>query len=113
MRHTGSTCGDDAFTRGDETLARGDEASGGLLMTVGAGPGDGGLLARIVSNDDNVQAMIWASFVIVIVGIVATARTIRSVARERTRREIAAFIAEGSMTPEQGERLMKSGRNEC
>lgn len=28
--------------------------------------------------------------------------------RERTRREIAAFIAEGSMTPEQGERLMKA-----
>lgn len=34
---------------------------------------------------------------------------IKSVARERTRREIAAFIAEGSMTPEQGERLMKAG----
>ncbi len=31
-----------------------------------------------------------------------------SVARERTRREIAAYIAEGSMTPEQGERLMKA-----
>lgn len=28
--------------------------------------------------------------------------------RERTRREIAAYIAEGSMTPEQGERLMKA-----
>ena len=28
---------------------------------------------------------------------------------ERTRREIAAYIAEGSMTPEQGERLMKAG----
>lgn len=30
-------------------------------------------------------------------------------ARERSRREIAAYIAEGSMTPEQGERLMKAG----
>jgi len=29
-------------------------------------------------------------------------------ARERTRREIAAYIAEGSMTPEQGERLMRA-----
>lgn len=28
--------------------------------------------------------------------------------RERTRREIAAYIAEGSMTPDQGERLMKA-----
>jgi len=29
--------------------------------------------------------------------------------RERSRREIAAYIAEGSMTAEQGERLMKAG----
>lgn len=31
--------------------------------------------------------------------------------RERTRREIAAYIAEGTMTPEQGERLMKAGKD--
>ena len=28
---------------------------------------------------------------------------------EQSRREIAAYIAEGSMTPEQGERLMAAG----
>ncbi|MDX9911983.1 MAG: hypothetical protein RBS39_09140 [Phycisphaerales bacterium] len=28
--------------------------------------------------------------------------------REQTKREIAAYIAEGSMTPEQGERLLKA-----
>jgi hypothetical protein len=33
---------------------------------------------------------------------------VKSSHRERTRREIAAYIAEGSMTPEQGERLMKA-----
>lgn len=38
-------------------------------------------------------------------------KVIRTNARERTRREIAAYIAEGSMTPEQGEKLMKSGEN--
>lgn len=37
---------------------------------------------------------------------------VKSSHRERTRREIAAYIAEGSMTPEQGERLMKSGSSE-
>mgnify|MGYP000750369668 CR=1 FL=1 len=37
------------------------------------------------------------------------AAIVASVARERTRREIAAYIAEGSMTPEQGEKLMKAG----
>lgn len=36
---------------------------------------------------------------------------LRGHATERTRREIAAYIAEGSMTPEQGEKLMKA-RNE-
>lgn len=29
-------------------------------------------------------------------------------ARERSRREIAAYIAEGSLSPEQGERLVKA-----
>lgn len=36
---------------------------------------------------------------------------IKSVTRERTRREIAAYIAEGSMSPEQGERLMYANRD--
>ncbi len=31
--------------------------------------------------------------------------------RERSRREIAAYIAEGSLTPEQGERLMRADPN--
>lgn len=32
-------------------------------------------------------------------------------AREKSRREIAAYIAEGSMTPEQGERLIRADVN--
>jgi hypothetical protein len=40
--------------------------------------------------------------------------TIKAVAREKTRREIAAYIAEGSMTPEQGEKLMRaSPKDSC
>lgn len=39
-----------------------------------------------------------------------TAGAVMGVAREKTRREIAAFIAEGSMSPEQGEKLMKAGK---
>ncbi|MFO0874875.1 MAG: hypothetical protein U0575_13015 [Phycisphaerales bacterium] len=31
--------------------------------------------------------------------------------RERTRREIAAYVAEGSVSPDQGERLMKAQIN--
>lgn len=48
-----------------------------------------------------VIALVWI--------VVATiSETIKSSNRERSRREIAAYIAEGSMTPEQGERLLKA-----
>lgn len=30
--------------------------------------------------------------------------------REQTRREVAAYVAEGSMTPEDAERLLKAGK---
>jgi hypothetical protein len=48
---------------------------------------------------------------VAIVGIILGTITsmVKSNAREKTRREIAAYIAEGSMTPEQGERLMAAG----
>ena len=53
---------------------------------------------------------------IVLVGGVAIfwigAATVKGVivglSRERTKREIAAYISEGSMTPEQGERLVRA-----
>lgn len=31
--------------------------------------------------------------------------------REATRREVAAYVAEGSMTPEEGERLLRANPN--
>jgi len=37
---------------------------------------------------------------------------IKTRSRERTRSEIAAYIAEGSMSPEDGERLMRAGEDE-
>lgn len=45
--------------------------------------------------------------VVAILGAYIT-RIATTSARERSRREIAAYIAEGSMTPEQGERLMRA-----
>ena len=33
---------------------------------------------------------------------------VRVTAQERTKRDIAAYVAEGSMTPEQGERLIRA-----
>lgn len=36
---------------------------------------------------------------------------VRTKAKEQTRREVAAYVAEGSMTPEEAERLLKAGRS--
>lgn len=57
--------------------------------------------------------LIFGSVVVLCAGFKTVTNVVRSVTRERTRREIAAFIAEGSMTPEQGERLMNSGEKKC
>jgi hypothetical protein len=54
--------------------------------------------------------MLGLCFVVgaVVKGITAICTTS---ARERSRREIAAYIAEGSMTPDQGERLIRADVN--
>ena len=52
-------------------------------------------------------------FLIAIIAIVFSyvAAMVRSTHRERSRREIAAYIAEGSMTPSEGQALMASGES--
>lgn len=66
------------------------------------------LLENLIDRDILIPVLAFAG-VILIVLIRSVAGVITGVERERTRREIAAFIAEGSMTPEQGEKLMKAG----
>lgn len=48
-----------------------------------------------------VIALVW-------IVLATISETMKQSNRERSRREIAAYIAEGSMTPEQGERLLKA-----
>ena len=74
-------------------------------------------------SDQTMQRLLGENFVFVIggsiaiVAIIASAikSVVASTARERSRREIAAYIAEKSMTPEEGERLMAAGgrRDRC
>ena len=47
------------------------------------------------------------AIVAIVFGTISSTR--KSARREETRREIAAYVAEGSMTAEEGERLMKAG----
>ena len=67
----------------------------------------GQILNQVLSADVLVPVIFGAvGMVAIIFGTLPP--IVKSVARERTRREIAAYIAEGSMTPEQGEKLMAS-----
>jgi hypothetical protein len=71
-----------------------------------------------MSND--LQSLLSANMLYLIGGSVAiiailahSVRTIvTSTSRERSRREIAAYIAEKAMTPEEGERLMNAGKHQ-
>lgn len=66
----------------------------------------------LAMSDENVKgvAIVGGLSIGALAMVLGTARSIvKTRAREQTRREIAAYIAEGSMTPEQGEKLMASG----
>ena len=67
--------------------------------------------APFVFREDVLIPTLVTFGIVVIVALQTVAGVVKSVSRERSRREIAAFIAEGSMTPEQGERLMKAGQD--
>lgn len=70
-------------------------------------------LAAIDSNDMIPLVAIVGGCAVGAVAIIAGMLT--SVSRrkhvEQSRREIAAYIAEGSMTPEEGERLLNAGKD--
>lgn len=75
----------------------------------------GGTFQQIVERllePTSLKLIVIFTFVIVIVLINAVAGVIKSIGRERSRREIAAYIAEGSMSAKDGERLMKADPNE-
>ena len=69
------------------------------------------LVHDFISNEDVYLPTMIASAIVMIVIFKAITRMVTNIASERTRREIAAYIAEGSMTPEQGERLLNSGKS--
>jgi hypothetical protein len=63
---------------------------------------------QMVLNEDVLVPIIMGGVGVVAIMFGTLTSMVKGVARERTRREIAAYIAEGSMTPEQGERLMSA-----
>ncbi len=59
--------------------------------------------------EENFIFMILGGVGIVAIVFGSISSVLKTSARERSRREIAAYIAEGSMTSADGERLMKAG----
>jgi hypothetical protein len=65
------------------------------------------ILDRILDDEVIVPVMgCLVGMTAIVCGTLTSA--IKSVARERTRREIAAYLAEGSLTAEQAERILKA-----
>ena len=66
------------------------------------------IIQQIVSKEEAVILIIIFTAVTIMSIVKAVTRMVARLAAERTRREVAAYIAEGSMTPEQGEKLLAS-----
>jgi hypothetical protein len=69
--------------------------------------------SSLINNEDAFVPLLFAGAGIIWIVLGTLTGMVKAMSRERTRREIAAYIAEGSMTPEQGERLMRAGREKA
>ena len=71
-------------------------------------------LIELIFNDGNLIFIIGGTIAIVAILFGTIKSMVIAGHREKSRREIAAYIAEGSMTPEQGEKLMNAGpKSKC
>jgi hypothetical protein len=72
------------------------------------------MIPTILAADEAVPiVVVGGGLLVAIVAIVTNGirRTYQTKDREQSRREIAAYVAEGSITAEEGERLIKAGRS--
>jgi hypothetical protein len=67
-------------------------------------------LPLTLANDDMAMITVGGLLVLGLVGILTSfvRNVYRTRAVEQTKREIAAYVAEGSMSPEDGERLIRA-----
>jgi len=67
-------------------------------------------ILELVFEGDNLIFVTGGTIAVVAIVFSAVKSMVIASHREKSRREIAAYIAEGSMTPEQGEKLMNAGQ---
>lgn len=70
---------------------------------------EGQVIVQTIS--DNFLYVLIAACILVGIIVNAITRIVLYAGREKSRREIAAYIAEGSISPEQGERLLRADVN--
>lgn len=73
-------------------------------------------LTSIMQSNNFLPILIFV--IMGILGLVAivfgcTVTMVKGKAKEASRREIAAYVAEGSITPDDAERLMNAGESAC
>ena len=69
-----------------------------------------GIANELIRNEETLFMVLVATAIIACSLFKAVTNIVTGLAGERTRRDIAAYIAEGTMTPEQGERLINAKR---
>lgn len=69
-----------------------------------------GVIYELVRDGERLFLLLGAGLLLFWMVLSVVSKSVSTLARERTKREIAAYIAEGSMSPEQGERLLKAGK---
>ncbi|MCP3860866.1 MAG: hypothetical protein GY704_14535 [Phycisphaeraceae bacterium] len=70
-------------------------------------------MQTLVESSNFVPLLIFGgSFLVAVVAIIAGVgqKVLIGRNRERTRQEIAAYVAEGTMTADEGERLLRAGK---
>lgn len=68
------------------------------------------IIQQILDKEELLFMLFIAGSITIVSVFKAFTGMVARLAQERTRREVAAYIAEGSMTPEQGERLLAAGK---
>ncbi len=66
------------------------------------------VLQELIRNQEIALIVLITGTIVICSFFKAVTNIVTGLARERTRRDIAAYIAEGTMTPEQGERIINA-----
>lgn len=68
------------------------------------------MILEVLQDGEKLFLVLGFVLLVLLVIMSTVTKVLTTIASERTKRDIAAYIAEGAMTPEQGERLVRAGK---